>query len=144
MLAALRSCGEKRLFVNVSRINYRRGRIHTWQWNLQPRRYCAGRKCADYFKYSVVFLHSKRYFFALFRCSCQQSPLVQSTRRALVRSVESSTLHHSGNKKSSIIFVQFFENVSYQESIKTQDLAIITHCDRFDRPSALKLTAAVY
>lgn len=54
---------EKGLFVNVSRINHRRGRIHTWQWNLQPPRY---QKCADYFKYRVVFCTQQAIFFFLF------------------------------------------------------------------------------
>lgn len=54
---------ETRVFVNVSRINFRRGRIHTWQRKRRAPRY---HKCADYSKISlfffVVFLHSQRYF----------------------------------------------------------------------------------
>lgn len=81
------SLWKKLVFVNVSRINYRQGRIHTWLWNLQPPAVLCRKKCADYFKYRVVFfsVHSLRFYFFIF-CIIQ----------ALLSTISASTINKEG------------------------------------------------
>lgn len=47
---------KKHLSVNVSRINYRRGRNHTCRWNLQPRHYFSERNVLFYYLFLLRYL----------------------------------------------------------------------------------------
>ena len=118
MLAALRSCGGKASVCECKQNKLQTGQNpHLAVEPAAPAVLCREKMCWLFQISRRIFLHSKRYFFALFRRSCQQSPLVQSTRKGKFN-ITSQIRNY---------FCTIFENVSHQERFR----------DKFDRPPAL-------